>query len=477
MIELVAPLSNNTDLAEYEVIRNLGQGGFGTTYLCNDLNLGRKCVIKEYSPHHLVARQSNGRLKPKAWRYRGAYKAGLKGFLVEARRLARFNHPNIVHINRYFEENSTAYFVMDYESDISLREILSNRGNQFEEQEIEAIVAPLCIGLEQLHSNELIHRDIKPDNIIIRPNGTPVLIDFGAVIDLNDLDAMDELVATPNYAPIEQYDSRFPQGPCIDIYALSATMYEMISGFPPPQALQRLEHDDLIPAREVGRGKYGDRILGLIDKGLAIDPDERPRDIREFLSLLKIDNDRYLRGIISGLSEKTIQHFLNWATPNAGLYVDEFVAFAICFPIIDLSWRIGKGTPTKDLFLSLYRTLDHDVIERCHIMLTGAGFTSHRRNLTLKTIESRIDEYSATYLLDRQAEEWTYEQTRRQCARNCLAEQAEDDIEEFVDLTENVIDRARGRVKKEFEKAFRKVQWINAPRGWRKEIRYLRRRT
>ncbi len=431
-------------------------------------------MIKEYSPHHLVERRKNGELKAKAWKLRGPFDKGLKGFLDEARRLARFNHPNIVRINRYFEANGTGYFVMDYESGISLRDILSQKGGQFEEEEIEALVVPLCNGLDQLHRQDLIHRDIKPDNIIIRSDGSPVLIDFGAAADLRALCTGDlEVVATPRYAPIEQYDPRLPKGPWIDIYALAATMYEIISGHPPPQASQRIATDVLVPAREIGRGKYSDRLLGLIDKSLAMNPRERPEGIHEFLALFNIDNDRYLKGIIGGLSEKTIQHFLNWARPNAGLFVDEFVAFAICFPIIDLSWRLGKGAPTKDLFLSLYRTLDHDVVERCHSLIIGAGFTSHRRNLTLKTIEARIDEYAATYLLDRQAEQWTYEHTRRQCAKNCLSRDVKDDEEGFAHLLEDVIDRARGRVRKEFEKAFRKVEWIRTPEGWRKEIRHF----
>ena len=461
-------LPKNTMLAEYEIVDFLGQGGFGTTYLCVDKNLGRNCVLKEFSPHQLVERQGNGKIKAKAWRYRGAYKRGLKGFLKEARSLARFNHPNIVRINRYFEANNTAYFVMDYESGISLRTILTQQENQFEEQEIEAIIEPLCNGLEQLHKIGLIHRDIKPDNILIRPCGEPVLIDFGAAIDLNDIDV--EIVATPNYAPIEQYVARFPQGPWLDIYSLAATMYEMVSGYPPLQASRRIENDNLTPASEIGRGKYGDRLLGLIDKGLAIEPAERPQDIGEVLALLKIDNNRYLKQIIGGLSEKSIQHFLNWATPNNGLYTDELVAFFICFPIIDISWRIGKGSPTKDLFLSLYRSLDHNIIEKCHELVINAGFANQKRNLTLKTVESRIDEYSATYLLDRQAEKWTYKKTRYQCAKNCLAEDAKGDIDGFAGLMEDVIDRSRGRVKKEYNKAFRKVTWTRTPTGWKKGI-------
>ncbi len=248
-------------------------------------------------------------------------------------------------------------------------------------------------------------------------------------------------------------------------------MYEMISGSPPQASLERARQDKLVPAREIGRGNYGDRLLGLIDKSLSLDYAERPNSIEEFRTFLKIDNDKLLRSIINGISVKAMGHFLNWAKPNPGLYVDEFVAFIICFPIIDLSWRIGKGTPTKDLFLSLYRTLNNSDLELCHKMALEAGFSSHRRNLTLKTVMTRIDEYAATYLLDRQAEQWTYEGTRLQCARNCLAPEAEKDKQGFMDLMEDVIDRARGRVKKEFGKAFRKVELRMTPQGWKKEIR------
>lgn len=468
----VVPLPSKTRIAEYQVLKLLGQGGFGTTYLCVDANLNRKCVIKEYTPHYLVERKNNGELKPKRWMLRGPFKSGLASFLKEARLLACFNHPNIVRINRYFEAYRTGYFVMDYESGSSLRDILSQRGAQFEEQEIEAIILPLCMGLEQLHKQALIHRDIKPDNIIIRPDGTPVLIDFGAAFDLRTLGQVKlDVIATPHYAPPEQFDSNLPQGPWLDIYALGATMYEMISGHFPIQSLQRLDKDDLIPAREIGRGMYGDRLLGLIDKSLSLNSTERPKNIEEFIALLKVDNTRFLKGIIRGISQKTIQHFLNWAKANPDLYLDEFVAFSICFPIIDLSWRLGKGTPTKDMFLSLYQTLDHDVLEQCQAMVAKAGFSSMRRNLTLKTVEARLDEYAATYLLDRQAKEWRYEQTRKQCAKNCLTLDAVKDVDSFMSLMEDVIDRARGRVKKEFEKAFRKVEWIHTPNGWKKEIR------
>jgi serine/threonine protein kinase len=466
----VRPLPPKTALEEYVVLNVLGQGGFGTTYLSEDTNLSRKCVLKEFTPHHLVERRRDGTIAAQRFLLRGPFRKELQGFLDEARKLARFNHPNIVRINRFFEANGTGYFVMDYESGRPLRSILANAGGQFEEAEIEAIVLPLCEGLDRLHSQGLLHRDIKPDNILIRSDGSPVLLDFGAACSL-DGGGDEQVIVTPRYAPIEQYAPQIPKGPWIDLYALAATMYEMISGRPPQPSIERIKGDRLVPAREIGRGRYGDRLLGLIDKGLAVDYKERPQDVKEFIALLRIDNERYLREIVSGLTDKTLQHFLNWAKPNRNLYADEFIAFVFSFIIVDLSWRLGHGTPTKAVYVAIYRALGPEALARAQDMFQKAGFQSLKRNLTLKTIEGRIDEYAATYLLDRQAEMWTYDHTRRQCARNSLSLDGEGDKEAFVALLENVIDRCRGRVKKEFEKAFRNVEWIQSPGGWRKEIR------
>ena len=225
------------------------------------------------------------------------------------------------------------------------------------------------------------------------------------------------------------------------------------------------------PAQDIGRGKYGDRILGLIDQGLAVNFRERPLNMEDFISSLRVDNHTYLRKVIIGVSEKATQHFLNWAKANDGLFVDEFVAFTISFPIIDLCWRIGKGTASKELFLSLYRSIDHDSLEYCGNLMLNAGFRVQRTALTLSMVESRVEEYAATYLLDRQAEDWTYEFTRKQCSRNCLSSEAKSDSEGFEGLMENVIDRVRGRVKKEFNKAFRRVEWYRVGNGWKKRIK------
>ncbi len=473
MANLLQPLMPGTVVSDYTVECTLGQGGFGTTYLCRDNNLQRQCVLKEFTPPEIATRDRKGLIKPRSWRHRKELENALKSFLSEAQKLARFSHPNIVRINRYFSENGTGYFVMDYESGVTLRSLIAESQGHLDEREIEALLLPLCDGLRTLHDQGLIHRDIKPDNVLVRRDGSPVLIDFGAAIDLTTIRTGEfYVIATPRYAPIEQFDPRFPQGPWIDIYALSATMYELVSGQPPPQAAARLgERDVMRPARDIGRGRHGDRLLALIDQGLAVDFRERPRNMEDFSSSLRVDNNIYLRNVIVGISEKTAQHFLNWAKPNGGLYVDEFVAFAISFPIIDLCWRIGKGTASKEMFLSVYRSLDHDSLEYCGGLMFSAGFRVQRTALTLNMVESRVEEYASTYLLDRQSDDWTYEFTRKQCARNCLPPGAQGDGEGFEALMEDVIDRTRGRVKQEFNKAFRRVEWYRVGDGWQKRIK------
>ena len=469
---MVSPLRPGRIVGDYTVEKTLGQGSFGTTYLCQDNLLKRKCVLKEFTPHQIVIRVRSGLIKPKEWEHRKKLESSLNNFVKEAQSLACFNHPNIVRISRYFTANETGYFVMDYEHGISLRALLSRRVDPLNESEIETILIPLCDGLKTLHDKGLIHRDIKPDNILIRPDGTPVLIDFGAAIDLTAIQSGEfHIIATPRYAPIEQFDAKSPQGPWIDIYALSATLYELISGSPPPHIESRIKNDSMRPARLVGQGKYGDKLLSLIDQGLALDFRERPKDMSEYLTNLKVDSDARLKKIISGISEKSAQHFINFAKPNDGLYYDELVAFIVSFPIIDLSWRIGKGSTSRELFLSLYRSLDLKSIDRCQELMLEAGFQTQRKILSLSSVKDRVEEYAATYLLDRQAENWTYQLTRKQCARNCLALGHEAEWGRFEALMEDIIDRARGRVKKEFNKAFRRVEWYRVGDHWEKRIR------
>lgn len=451
--DFIKPIDPDSLILEYQVLKTLGQGGFGTTYLCLDQNLKRKCVLKEYTPHRIVYRHKTNGLRLLNSKSSNSYDIGLSDFLNEARNVALFNHPNIVRINRFFKANNTGYFVMDYEAGNSLRETIIKRNTRFEEFEIEKILLPLCDGLFQLHQKNLIHRDIKPENIIIRKDGTPILIDFGAIGDLNSI-TFDEykIYATPYYAPFEQYRPDLPQGAWIDIYALGATLYEMIAGARPQNSIDRILADKLIPISEIGRGDYGTKLLGLIDKCLSLDFRDRPKSVNDFLALLQTDKYKTFRNVVHSITIKAIQQFLNFASPNPGLIVDEFITFIIGFSVLDLTWRLGKG---KLMDVATFEKLiDMELVKQSEEILKSAGFTSFKRQLTLDLLKNRLEEYAASYLLDRQESDWTYDLTRKQCARNCLLPDYKDDINGFIELLEDVIDRYRGRIKKELAKLY-----------------------
>ena len=344
MEESVDPLPEGHKLLEYSVECVLGQGGFGTTYLCRDEHLRRQCVIKEFTPRRLIARRPDGRLQAIQRHAAREFSEGLAEFLEEARKLAQFAHPHIVRVTRYFEANGTGYFVMDHEAGGSLRGILDDAKDSMSEDAIEAIVEPLCRGLTALHGSGLLHRDVKPDNIVVRLDGSPVLIDFGASIRFGgSVNGPTAFIGTPAYAPVEQFDPHGNIGPWTDIYSMGAVMYEMIACRRPTPAYERVQGAEMVPASTIGGGKYSDRLLALIDQSLSLQPNERPQSISECLNFLQADRDLRFRELVGDISWKMVNHFSNWTKPNIGLNAEELVAFMLAFPAIDLSWRIGKG--------------------------------------------------------------------------------------------------------------------------------------
>jgi serine/threonine protein kinase len=471
MPDLVKPLSTGQRLLEYVIQSVLGQGGFGTTYLCHDEHLGRRAVIKEFTPAGVAKRTPDGKLGPVGSRTTSLFAKGRSEFLEEARKLALFRHPNIVRVNRYFEANNTGYFVMDHEAGGSLRDIISNVRGPLSEQEIEGIIAPLCQGLAELHQVGLLHRDVKPDNIIVRSDGDPALIDFGAAVQFGGATKGPiPFVGTVAYAPIEQLDPNGNIGPWTDIYSMGAVMYEMVTGHPPTPARSRMAGFGMTSAAEGGRGKYSDRLLGMIDKCLSLEANERPQSIRESFVLLRADQDERFRLLVNDIALKMAAHFCNWAKPNEGLRTEELVAFMAVFPAIDLSWRIGKGLPGKDTAERLLNTTSLKGVRFCSDVLKERGFGAVDRPVSPSFVFGRMDEYAATYLLDRRQKEWHYELTLKQLAENCIAPTHGQDIPGFAGLMEDVVDRARGRVKKEFRKIYRKVVYRAVEGGgWVKE--------
>ena len=276
-------LSDGTILMNRFKIKNvLGSGGFGITYLVIDEQLQKHFALKEYFPSDFVIRKGN-KVTAKTSSI-DDFHWGLERFLEEARVLARFNHPNIVGVNQIFEANGTAYIVLEYQSGRSLKDWLSSIDDRPTQEELDQIAIPLLDALDTLHRNNILHRDIAPDNIYIRDDGSPVLLDFGSAREA--IAARTKTVTAiykEGFTPIEQYSTKGSgQGPWTDIYSVAATLYLLVSGEKPPEATDRIINDEIIPATRLNNGNYRHQFLEAIDWALKIQPKERPQSINEW---------------------------------------------------------------------------------------------------------------------------------------------------------------------------------------------------
>ena len=290
-------------LHEYRIDDVLGQGSFGITYLATDVNLDTQVAIKEYLPAELAIRTADSTVRPRSIDVAATLLDGLDQFLVEARTLATFRHPNIVRVARFFEANRTAYMVMDYERGSPLIDWWAGQWRAEQERQQVAdstptslqpapglteadlvmLLHPLLDGLALVHRTGVLHRDIKPGNICVRESdGSFVLLDFGAARpatgDLPDAPGM----LTPGYAPLEQYTGD-NQGPWTDLYAVGATLYWMVSGKRPREVMERRRSPQAeISAQQAGADRYGPDFLRAIDWALQVKPEDRPRDVIAF---------------------------------------------------------------------------------------------------------------------------------------------------------------------------------------------------
>ena len=274
-------------LQEYEIVRLLGHGGFGITYLAYDTHLDQHVALKEYLPNDFAVRRQDTSVVAKSSTDQEDFDWGLRTFLNEAKTLARFKHPNLIQVYRYLEAHNTAYIVMEYAEGQTLSEILKAQ-KTLSEPDLKGLLYPLLDGLEQVHRVGILHRDIKPGNIIIRDKDqSPVLIDFGAA--RHALGAKSKSltsIITAGYSPIEQYTSKGKQGPWTDIYSLGAVCYRAITGEAAEEAADRILNDELIPAVEAGKGKASDVFLRAIDASLRNRHEERPQSIEEWRAML-----------------------------------------------------------------------------------------------------------------------------------------------------------------------------------------------
>ena len=272
----------------YRVCRSLGQGGFGITYLAEDELLGQKIVIKEYFPAAFARRAEDGSIRIMEETDRAAFTEGRNRFLREARILTSLlDVPGVVKAWNYFQENQTAYLVMEYVQGISLRSWLEQNGEVPSFDEALEMLRPVVLALANIHKKGLLHRDITPDNLMVGANGTVKLLDFGSArsyLREKDSEMTQTVLLKSGYAPPEQYDGKSVQGPWTDIYALSATLYEMITGCMPEDALQRQIRDELLEPSVYGAKITPEQEEHLLKRGLALDERERYASVREFSS-------------------------------------------------------------------------------------------------------------------------------------------------------------------------------------------------
>jgi len=269
-------------LQEYRIEQVLGAGGFGITYRARDTNLDKDVAIKEYLPGELAMRAPDGNVVAQGTTHEAGYKWGLDRFLLEARTLAKFSHPHIVRVLRYFEANATAYMVMDYEKGDPLKTVLQ-LDPQPQEEKLKALLAPLLDGLSAVHATGFLHRDIKPDNIFIRANGSPVLIDFGAARQAMGGETKSlTSILTPGYAPLEQYSGEGKQGPWTDLYAMGGVLYRAVADKNPPDAVSRIRGDSLGAGLATARAKYSESFLRAIEWALNVDEKKRPQSVEQW---------------------------------------------------------------------------------------------------------------------------------------------------------------------------------------------------
>ena len=294
--QLSAPYHNKalpegTILREWRLDQVLGAGGFGIVYRAKGIYFDEVVAIKEYFPGAISDRQDGTTVTPTDSSSEETYVLGKQKFIEEAKVLWNLSkperHPNIVSVRSLFEIHGTAYMVMDFETGVSLSQMLRD-GRQFDEESLLKIIRPIAEGLDRAHRAGVLHRDIKPANILVDDTGRPVLIDFGSArFDSGQATNTKVTFYTPPYAAIEQYVKTYPQGPWTDIYALGVALYQCIVGEKPPEVLERLhgELDEPLSTREWPG--FSRAFIRAVDAAMAIRPVERPQSIPTWLKMFE----------------------------------------------------------------------------------------------------------------------------------------------------------------------------------------------
>jgi non-specific serine/threonine protein kinase len=292
-------LPSGTLLAEFEILGLLGVGGFGMVYRAYDHSLHRTVAIKEYMPAAIVGRAVGTSLTIRSSVDQSSFSAGLKSFVAEARLLARFDHPSLVKVYRFWEANNTAYMAMPLYIGVTLKQARSQMQSPPSEVWLRKVLWSVLEALKVLHENNTLHRDISPDNIFLQDVGPPVLLDLGSARrEVLDTSQKHTAVLKVNYAPIEQYADSVDlvQGPWTDLYSVAAVVHGCLCNDPPLPATFRVIRDRMPKIAHVARTvaehfgqSYSTEFVAALNHALSIQPDARPRSVDAFVVEMRLD--------------------------------------------------------------------------------------------------------------------------------------------------------------------------------------------
>ncbi|MCL4800196.1 MAG: serine/threonine protein kinase [Burkholderiales bacterium] len=310
------PLPDGYQLQSYRITKVLSCGGFSIVYLAHD-EADQPVAIKEYLPSSLALRREGDVLPSISEDNLATFRYGMKCFFEEGRALARLSHPNLVRVLNFFRANETVYLVMRYERGRTLQEHIQARRGSIKENFIRRIFTLLLNGLREVHLNKLLHLDIKPANIYVRNDGTPVLIDFGAARQTLTAEGFKlNPMYTPGFASPEHYKNRELLGPWTDVYSVGASIFACIAGAAPQAADLRMDKDRYVSATKLFGGKYSDQLLETIDWCLSLDHMKRPQSVLALQKVLLRERDpetprrksfvSSLRGTLLKLARKSV---------------------------------------------------------------------------------------------------------------------------------------------------------------------------
>ena len=305
MTDSIGPsLPGGYQLHEYRIAKKIGGGGFSLVYLAYDRE-EKPVAIKEYVPAGLVTRAADGSVRPISEDKTAIFRYGMKCFFEEGRALAHISHPNVVRVLNFFRANETVYMVMQYVRGKTLQHHIQAREEPIREGFIRRVFAALLNGLREVHTHKILHLDIKPSNIYIRMDGSPVLIDFGAsrqTLSNNWMNWVSPMY-TPGFAAPEQYINREKLGPWTDIYSIGASIYACLAGTAPLAADGRVASDRLVSARKAWAGQYSNQLLDVIDWSLKLNYMDRPQSVYSLQKKLLERGEPEKRSLFSTLRE------------------------------------------------------------------------------------------------------------------------------------------------------------------------------